>query len=179
MKQYVAFLRGINLGNRRMPMARLAQPFRELGFAEVSTFIASGNVLFATKATAGDRLERRIATQLEQSLGYPVETFVRTRDEIRASVAARPFADEGLPGVTVTTGLLHEEVPLATAQALQAVKTATDEFAVGGRELHWLCRIRTSESKIWAEPALKALRLPTMTMRNRTTLTRLVALFDT
>src|SRR5664279_4431764 len=43
---YVAFLRGINLGNRRVKMADLARLFEEMEFGAVSTFIASGNVLF-------------------------------------------------------------------------------------------------------------------------------------
>ena len=49
MPRYVAFLRGINLGKRRPPMSELKRLFEELGFTNVATFIASGNVLFETK----------------------------------------------------------------------------------------------------------------------------------
>jgi Protein of unknown function (DUF1697) len=70
---YVAFLRGINLGNRRVKMATLAAGFEAMGFGAVSTFIASGNVLFA------------------DFLGYPVDTFVRARSEVAAVSAFRPF----------------------------------------------------------------------------------------
>ena len=48
MKQYIAFLKGINLGKRRPPMSQLKALFEEIGFTKVETFIASGNVLFST-----------------------------------------------------------------------------------------------------------------------------------
>ncbi len=49
MFHYLAFLRGINLGKRRIEMARLRTLFVELKFADVATFIASGNVIFASR----------------------------------------------------------------------------------------------------------------------------------
>ena len=49
MPRYVAFLRGINVGKRRLPMGQLKSAFQAMGFAEVSTFIASGNVIFSSK----------------------------------------------------------------------------------------------------------------------------------
>jgi uncharacterized protein (DUF1697 family) len=45
LQRYIAFLRGINLGKRRLPMSQLKALFEELGFREVETFIASGNVV--------------------------------------------------------------------------------------------------------------------------------------
>lgn len=50
--KYVALLRGINVGgNNKVEMARLKQLFEKLGFTDVRTFIALGNVLFTTKET--------------------------------------------------------------------------------------------------------------------------------
>ena len=46
MQRYIAFLRGINLGKRRLPMSQLRDLFEELGFDDVDTFIASGNIVF-------------------------------------------------------------------------------------------------------------------------------------
>src|SRR3954466_1331358 len=70
-----AFLRGINLGNRRPLMSRLRELFAELGLEQVETFIASGNVVFSTPPKDGASLEKQIASHLEASLGYPVDTF--------------------------------------------------------------------------------------------------------
>ncbi len=82
MNRYVAFLRGMNLGKRRLEMSQLKTLFEELGYGQVATFIASGNVIFSTRERNAQKLEVRIAEHLERSLGYGVDTFVRTLDEV-------------------------------------------------------------------------------------------------
>ena len=175
MPCYVAFLRGINLGKRRVPMRRLKSLVEELGFRDVTTFIASGNVLFASKAADTARLEARIAKHLESSLGYPVDTFVRTAEQVATIARSQPFPEDGRPGFTVHVGFWQTEPPPELARGLAAIRTAEDEFLVTGREYYWLCRVRTSESKVWTLPAIKALKFPTATMRNMTSIRKLVA----
>jgi uncharacterized protein (DUF1697 family) len=175
MQRYIAFLRGINLGRRRLPMSRLKALFEELDFHDVETFIASGNVLFSTKTTDPGRLETRIAGHLENSLGYAVDTFVRTPDQVAEMARATVFPEDGKSGITLHVGLFQQELPPAIARKLAAVRTDVDEFRIVGRELYWLCRVRSSDSKVWTLPELKALRLPTLTMRNITSLRKLVA----
>ncbi len=171
MPRYIAFLRGINLGKRRLPMSRLVSLFEELGFDEVATFIASGNVLFSSREKNPSRVEVRIARQLEESLGYPVATFVRTAEEVVAIGRAEIFREEA----AVHVGFLHAALAPEVARKLAAVETATDEFRVRGREYYWLCRGRISDSKVWTLPEIKALRLPSSSMRNLTSLRKLVA----
>jgi len=176
MQRYIAFLRGINLGKRRLAMSRLKALFEELGFAAVETFIASGNVLFSTKVSESGALEARIAKHLEASLGYAVDTFVRTADEVAKVGSAKIFPEDGREGIIIHVGFLQKALPPETARKLTAVCTATDEFRVVGREYYWLYRgIRTSDSKVWMLPEVKALRLPTATMRNMTGLRKLIA----
>ncbi|MGH7936891.1 MAG: DUF1697 domain-containing protein, partial [Chthoniobacterales bacterium] len=91
MHRYVAFLRGINLGKRRVPMSQLKTLFEELGFGEVETFIASGNVLFSSKVRDTRKLEAQIARRLEKSLGYQVGTFVRTTEEVASIGKSKVF----------------------------------------------------------------------------------------
>lgn len=175
MQRYVAFLRGINLGKRRLPMSRLMELFEELGFAEVKTFIASGNVLFSSKAKDTRALEFKIAKHLEASLGYEVDTFIRTLEEVVTTGSAKIFPEEGREGIMIYVSFLQEKLPPDIAKKLAAIRTAHDEFHVTGREFYWLCRIRSSESKIWTSPEIKALKLPTSTMRNLTSLRKLIA----
>jgi uncharacterized protein (DUF1697 family) len=175
MQHYIAFLRGMNLGNRRLPMSRLKELFEELGFDEVETFIASGNVLFLSKITDARSLESKIAKHLEASLGYDVDTFVRTAKEVVAIGDAKIFPEDGNEGITIHVGLLQQILPAETAKKLAAVRTASDEFRVNGREYYWLCRTLTHESKVWTLPEIKALKLPTATMRNMTSIRKLIA----
>jgi uncharacterized protein (DUF1697 family) len=175
--QYVAFLRGINLGYRRVKMDRLAALFEAMGFRAVATFIASGNVLFESEAADTSRLEFQIERGLAESLGYPVDTFVRTRADVAAVVALGPFPASDMvdPANIIHVGFLKTALDGDSARLLRACRTDVDEFEVGGRELYWLCRVRSSESKAWGSPAMRAIKLPTPTLRNMTMLRRLVA----
>ena len=175
MHRYVALLRGINLGKRRPPMARLKALFEELGFSAVETFIASGNVIFSSKAGDSANLESQIARHLEASLGYGVDTFVRTLDEVAAIARGRVFAEESGEGITVHVGFLQRELDPEIARRFAAIRTREDEFRVVGREYYWLCRVRTADSRAWGLPEMKALRLPTSTMRNISSIRKLVA----
>ena len=79
MTVYIAFLRAINVGGRTVKMDRLRGLFEHLGYADVETFIASGNVIFQSPAEDTRALEQQIEAHLAASLGYEVATFVRTR----------------------------------------------------------------------------------------------------
>ncbi len=175
MPRYVAFLRGINLGKRRPPMSRLRELFEACGFDAVETFIASGNVLFSSKPQPAATLEAQIARQLEDSLGYRVDTFVRTLEEVAALGKAKILADDGQEGVTIQVGFLQEPLAPEVARKLAVIRTVDDEFQVRAREYYWLCRGRVSDSKVWALPETRALRLPTSSMRNLTTIRKLLA----
>ncbi len=179
MPHYIAFLRGINLGKRRPEMAGLRRLFTQLKFTDVATFIASGNIIFASKTADRRKLETQIQDHLEESLGYAVDTFVRTRAEVAAVAAFRPFAEADLanPAHTVHAGFLQEALTPAQHRGLLACRTDVDEFCVNGREYYWLCRIKSNESKAWTSPAMRALKLPTSSMRNVTTVRKLAALY--
>ncbi len=94
MRRYVAFLRAINVGKHQVKMEELRRYFEPLEFSNVSTFIASGNVIFEAHEPA-DELEGRIEQHLEQCLGYAVGTFIRDESEIKAIAEHDPFGDDG------------------------------------------------------------------------------------
>ena len=91
MPRYVAFLRAINVGGHTVTMAELRKQFGAMGFTDVETFIASGNVLFSAPSRDSLALARRIERQLHAALGYEVHTFVRTDAEIAAVATHAPF----------------------------------------------------------------------------------------
>ena len=179
MQHYIAFLRGMNLGNRRLTMDVLRARFEELKFADVTTFIASGNVIFASKAGDDRKLALKIEAHLAQTLGYPVDTFVRTRAEVAAIAALQPFsaADHAHPAHTIFAGFLREPLSAAQAKGLLACRSDVDDFRIEGREYYWLCRIKSNESKVWNSSGLRALKLPSSSMRNLTTIRKLAALY--
>ncbi len=179
--RYIAFLRGINLGKRRIKMDVLRALFEEMKFAEVETFIASGNVIFSSKQGDEQKLVGQIQTHLHKSLGYEVDTFVRTRAEVAAVAAFRPFAKADLehPAHTIFAGFLGEPLNAAHARGLLTCRSDVDDFCVQGREYYWLCRIKSHESPAWNSRQMRALKLPSSSMRNLTTIRKLAALYPT
>lgn len=175
--RYIAFLRGINVGGHRVKMDELRDHFAALKFANVSTFIASGNVIFDATSPDPAELERRIEAHLERALGYEAATFVRTPADLATILETRPFPSEEVetPGFTVHVGFLRQALAAEDAARLRSFRTAMDEFHVAGRELYWLCRGKTTDSLVsW--PKVTKLVPMASTMRNMTMLRKLAAM---
>ena len=82
MTRLISFLRAINVANRIVKKDVLKNSFKELGFSNISTFIASGNVIFESEETTLSILEYLITEKLQNTLGYRVDNFIRTDTEI-------------------------------------------------------------------------------------------------
>ncbi|MBK6779234.1 MAG: DUF1697 domain-containing protein [Gemmatimonadetes bacterium] len=175
MARVVAFLRAINVGGHIVPMARLKALFEAQGLAGVETFIASGNVIFESRATRLDRLEATLAAHLEAELGYGVAVFLRTGAELAAIASHPAFPPGEVRGAyAVHVAFLGAPPSRAAARTVAGFTTAEDAFHVRGREVYWLCRIRTSDSAFSNVRFEKVLGMPA-TFRNRNTLDRIVA----
>lgn len=172
--RYVAFLRAINVGGHIVKMDRLRAEFESLGFQDVTTLIASGNVIFSSASPGPAVLERRIEERLALSLGYAVATFLRTPEQLAAIVAGDPFADRS-ESCTLYVGFLKGTLSPQQRTGVLACRTEVDELAVGEREVFWLCRTRSSDSKVSGARMEKVLAAPA-TFRNITTVRKLAAL---
>ncbi|OGD16016.1 MAG: hypothetical protein A2W20_01005 [Candidatus Aminicenantes bacterium RBG_16_66_30] len=88
-------MRGINnVGSKRVTMAALKKAFESMGFRNVRTVLASGNVVFET--SGGDpHLDLTISRGLEKAIGFPVRVVLRTVRGLRAMIDADPF--KGVP----------------------------------------------------------------------------------
>ncbi len=173
MTTFVAFLRAINVGGHTVTMDRLRELFAEIDLPEAETFIASGNVIFSSRARNAEALERRIATHLHDSLGYEVATFVRTLpalSEVLGRVPFQPRAVESSHALMI--GFLAAAPDAETAGRVAALSGPVDRLVVEGRELYWLRLARDSDPKL-AKPVERALGMA-MTARNANTVRRLL-----
>jgi uncharacterized protein (DUF1697 family) len=145
--KYYAFLRAINVGGHTVKMAVLKQIFESLGFTDIETFLASGNVGFETTSTNVCELEKSIEDKLQGSLGFEVATFLRTYAELNDIARFQPFSESALQTVvSVNVAFLKEQLDNEAIKKVMALDTPTDEFRVHGREVYWLVRTRQSES---------------------------------
>lgn len=157
-------------------MGELRSLFEALSFNNVSTFIASGNVLFETAARGGAGLERRIERRLEEALGFAVATFVRTPVELTAVTSHEAFPATVVRGAHALWIAFLKDPPSDQARArVLALACETDDFRVQGREIHWLRRATSSEAMVSGAALERAVGAP-MTARNITTVRKLAAL---
>jgi len=178
MPRYVTFLRGINLGKRRVKMDTLRECFEELGLEGVDTFIASGNVVFDHPGHADRSLEEAIERHLESALGFEVAAFIRPLSALAGlsepEDPASAAGDEFTPHV-----IFLRSAPDAGLKArVSLLETPDDQFRFGGREIIWLRRGRLSDSPIEARELERALGGSGNTMRNLNTVRRIVAKFE-
>ena len=166
MTSYVALLRGVNLmGGTVLRMADLKALAEKLGFKSVRTFIASGNLLFAS-AKREAAVKRALEAAVKAHMTREVGVMVRTAAELDAVATGNPFAGE--PGNRVVAIFLDEAPP---ADALDAAKNVADErMALGTREIYVHYPSGQGRSKLAIPAAAKG------TARNMNTVAKLAEL---
>ena len=92
---YVAMLRAVNVGGRKLPMAELRALVASLGFGDVRTYVQSGNLVFEGKGKPVD-LAVTLADAITADRRFDVPVVVRTAAELAEVVAANPFAAVGV-----------------------------------------------------------------------------------
>ncbi len=141
MQRYVAFLRGMNLGGRRIKNEDLRRHFGEMGLEEVVTFRASGNVIFSTpEREAEGKLAERVEAELDERLGYDVPVFLRSAKEVEAIAAQQPFDEKAVAKSKgkLQVSLLKKKPSAAARKKVLAMASDEDLLAVGDGELYWL-----------------------------------------
>ena len=146
MSVHVAFLRGMNLGGRRLTNDALREAFEDMGFAGVSTFRASGNVILGD--ASGADLASRIEAGLEQRLGYPVPTVVRSGARVLEIAAFDGLARRGVDGGKLQVTLLRDPPSAALRAEVLGHATAHDQLAFGPAELFWLPRAGVLDTEL-------------------------------
>jgi uncharacterized protein (DUF1697 family) len=163
MTTYAALLRAVNVGGTgKLPMSELRAMCASVGFSNVRTYIASGNVVFESKLS-----EKSVKAKLERCLetyaGKPVGVLVRTGAELAAVLANNPFSSAA-PNRTVAI-FLDARPPADVIESVSGQQT--EEIALGTREIYVHYKDGIAHSK------LKIPAAGTGTARNMNTVAKL------
>ncbi|KDO33839.1 hypothetical protein SPRG_01718 [Saprolegnia parasitica CBS 223.65] len=171
----VAFLRAVNVGGRVVKMATIAAHFRAMGFQDVSTFLASGNVLFdANGAPPSEDLEARIERYLTAHVGFEIPVMVRSKTQLEDLVA---FVDANAPHGASTIHAMFGKTTFSDDQVALAMTwaTASDSFAAATTDtLVWFAETTMSKSPCFNKPFEKLVGAA-LTLRNMNTVRRVLA----
>jgi uncharacterized protein (DUF1697 family) len=141
--RYAAFLRGINVGGTRIAKDDLCAPFTALGFEDVTTFRASGNVIFEAPRESATALATKIEKSLAGDLGFTkATTFIRTASEMRALAADDPFPRE--PDQKLHVLFCLKKPPASVLE----LATGSDHLKIGKKELYWAPDGRMLDSEL-------------------------------
>jgi uncharacterized protein (DUF1697 family) len=132
MKRYAAFLRGVSPMNAKM--AELKRAFEAAGFTEVTTVLASGNLVFSAPAAAEAALERRAEAAMTKRLGTAFPTMVREIEVLRRMLASDPYADFRLkPAAKRVVTFLREKSSVRLELPIEA--DGASILRISGREV--------------------------------------------
>ncbi|WP_277767215.1 DUF1697 domain-containing protein [Sphingomonas sp. HITSZ_GF] len=134
--KWAAMLRGINLGKRQLKSAELKAVVEGMGFSEVKTILASGNVVFEAGDAEPEALERDLHAALEKATGLKSDVHVRNRADLEKLVAANPFRKEAEERPSYLVVSFHRTPPSQAAiDALLESYDGPERMVIVGREL--------------------------------------------
>ncbi|MBX9647084.1 MAG: DUF1697 domain-containing protein [Xanthobacteraceae bacterium] len=132
MAAFIALLRAVNVGGTgKLPMSELKSMCEALGFADVRTYIASGNIVFTSRKSES-AVKKALEAALESYAGRPVGVMVRTVAEMQAVLADNPFPKLA-PNRTMAVFLDHAP-PADTLAGLRGQKD--EKVRLGRREIY-------------------------------------------
>jgi uncharacterized protein (DUF1697 family) len=175
----VALLRGINVGGANViPMTALRASFEALGLLDVTSFIASGNVLFRSGPADARTLTSRIERALSKEFGYTATVVLRSHAQMKTVVRRAPDGFGDSPRLYRYDVVFVKE-PLVPRAVVTTISTREGvDTAEAGSSVIYFSRLiaRASQShltKLVSMPVYKQL-----TIRNWSTTTKLLALMD-
>ncbi|MGI9627775.1 MAG: DUF1697 domain-containing protein [Longimicrobiales bacterium] len=174
MKKHVAFLRGINLGKRRLKKDEIKAAFTSFGLTGADTFLASGNVIF--DGESDPPTEPALEDHLESAFGFRTDTHLRPMSGLQVILGLDWIPSATDDGFKIHAIFLREPLGEQAKEQLQALGGTDDEFRILGREVFWLRRGGLLDSPFTVRELEKAIGV-SHTARNLNTVRRLVAKF--
>lgn len=174
--KYVALLRAVNVGGRKVTMKELKEEAEKLGYTNARTLVASGNLVFDTKRTPDAKLESTLEAAIEKTFGLFSEVMVRNPDEWAAIIKANPFPKKAKDDPAHLVCVVCKDKPDAIAidawfKGFREKYDKGEQLKVSGREIYIDYGPSIGQSKL-----ILPKKLVTGTARNWNTVLKLQAM---
>jgi len=175
--RYAVLLRGVNLVRRnRVSMPELRRFLSDEGFADVVTYVQSGNVVLSTDASETEVAEQ-VRALIVRRIGLELTVIVRTQNELAEIVARNPIPAAAADPKHYLVTFLAAPPPPETVEQLRSNAAPHESLATTGRELYSWHPQGFGRSPLWERLAAKRLGIGA-TSRNWTTVNALLAMAD-
>ena len=178
MTRYVALLRAVNVGGRKVTMAELKTAAAELGYENPRTLVASGNLVFDAKKTAPAKLEAALEAAIEKTFGLFSEVMVRNPADWAAVIKANPFPKKAKEDPAHLVCVVCKDKPDAAGidaylKTLREKHDKGEQLKIVGREIYIDYGPSIGQSKL-----ILPKKTCTGTARNWNTMLRLQAMLE-
>src|SRR6266498_5352480 len=179
MDQYVALLRGINVGGKNLiKMTDLKNCFEDLGLKDVRTYIQSGNVLFSIAGTNQAKLTKQIEDALSKTFNYALRVVVRSRKQMKDIVTQAPKGFGSDPA-SYRYDVIFLKEPLTAAKAMKSVTTREGvDQAFAGKGVLYFSRLISKAAQSHLTRIITMPVYQSMTIRNWNTTIKLLNMLE-
>lgn len=172
MVEYIALLRGINVGRaKRIAMADLRNVVAGLGYTEVRTILNSGNVLFKADRANTKTLAKHIQEAIAAQLGLSAQVLVLTATDLAAIIQENPLKEMINDPSRFLVAFISDPSLFETVQPMTRESWTPDQLAIGSKAIYLWCESGVLESKL--PQAFSRLTKDKVTTRNWATVLRL------
>lgn len=177
--RYLALLRGINVGGKHIiKMAELKACFEDMGFADVSTFIQSGNVLFTTTKKNVGKLCNEIEKALSRKFQYASRIVLISQRQLAEVVKKAPRGFGTRPSL-YRYDVIFLKPPLTAKEAMKSIPVNPKvDQAFAGKEVLYFSRLTSKATQSRLSRIIQLLMYKSMTIRNWNTTSKLLALME-
>ena len=150
METYITILRGINVsGQKSIKMDALRSMFEDLNFSNVTTYIQSGNVVFAEKKTKPKDLESKIQKEIKKIFGHEVSVLVKEKKEVEAVIKKNPFLKQkNIDSTRLYVTFLSHNPEQIHIDKIKDLKYPPDEFIILEKAIYLHVPISYGNSKL-------------------------------
>lgn len=174
MSVRIILLRAVNVGGAQVPMAQLRSIATELGATDVSTYIASGNLIADVQGSPAT-FDRALEQAIEKQFGFFRDVISRTPEQVRDALDAHPF-DVIEPKYSYVSFLTGRPTTAAIKKA-ETFDVHDDHWQVIGDNLHIRYANGAGKPQMKTDSVMRALGTPG-TARNLNTVKKLIELAD-
>lgn len=147
--KHVAFLRAINVSSKNLiKMAALRELFLSMGFADVATYLQSGNVVFESSETLRQQLEEGIESAIRNELGVDIKTLVRSADDLLRIKRDNPFISNGVEFEHLHLTILKKKIEQLDQAGIDKRKEVSEKYVLLNDCIYLYCPYGYGSTKL-------------------------------